>query len=91
MDSGWGDPHRELAEKSGGRFVDKTHFVAAGGQVRSMLSWLGYMKHGEPQARAMGLKMPPPNLQPDFEEQAKTFVDGLVDGALQPVAAGAEE
>ena len=39
----------------------------------------------------MGLKMPPPNLQPDFEEQAKTFVDGLVDGALQPVAAGAEE
>ena len=56
-----------------------------------MLSWLGYMKHGEPQARAMGLKMPPPNLQPDFEEQAKTFVDGLVDGALQPVAAGAEE
>ena len=64
---------------------------AAGGQVKSTLPLLGYMKHGEPQARAMGLKMPPPNLQPDFEEQAKTFVDGLVDGALQPVAAGAEE
>ena len=82
---------RKLGEKNGGRFTDKTHFVAAGGQVKSMLSWLGYMKHGEPQERVMGLKMPPPNLQPDFEEQAKTFVDGLVDGVLQPVAAGAEE
>ena len=78
---------RKLAEKNGGRFTDKTHFVAAGGQVKSMLSWLGYMKHGEPQKRVMGLKMPPPNLKPDFEEQAKTFVDGLVDGALQPVGA----
>ena len=35
----------------------------------------------------MGLKMPPPNLQPDFEEQAKTFVAGLVESVLQPVAA----
>ena len=25
--------------------------VVAGGQVKSMLSWLGYMKHGEPQER----------------------------------------
>jgi menaquinone-dependent protoporphyrinogen IX oxidase len=32
---------RKLAEKNGGRFTDKTHFVAAGGQVKSMLSWLG--------------------------------------------------
>ena len=55
-----------------------------------MLSWLGYMKHGEPQERVMGLKMPPPNLKPDFEEQATAFVDGLVDGVLrQPVGAGA--
>ena len=78
---------RKLAEKDGGRFTDKTHFVVAGGQVKSMLSWLGYMKHGEPQERVMGLKMPPPNLQPDYEEQAKTFVDGLVDRVLQPGAA----
>ena len=53
-----------------------------------MLSWLGYMKHGEPQEHAIGLKMPAPNLKPDFEEQAKTFAGGLVDRALQPVAAG---
>ena len=79
---------RKLGEKNGGRFTDKTHFVAAGGQVKSMLSWLGYMKHGEPQERVMGLKLPTPNLQPDFEKQAKTFADGLVDRVLQPVAAG---
>ena len=47
-------------------------------------SWLGYMKHGEPQERVMGLKMPPPNLKPDFEEQAQAFVDGLVDTVLRP-------
>jgi hypothetical protein len=81
---------KKLAEKAGGRFVDKTHFVCAGGQVKSMLSWLGYMKHGKPQERVMGLKMPPPNLKPDFEEQARGFVDGLVDTVLrQPVTASA--
>ena len=79
---------RKLAEKSGGTFIDKTHFVVAGGQVKSMLSWLGYMKHGEAQSRVFLLKMPPPNLKPDFEKQATAFVDGLVDGVLrQPVAA----
>ena len=77
---------RKLAEQDGGRFTDKTHFVVAGGQVKSMLSWLGYMKHGEAQERVLGLKMPPPNLQPDFEQQAKTFADGLVDKVLQPAA-----
>ena len=82
---------QKRGENNGGRFIDKTHFVAAGGQVKSMLSWLGYMKHGEPQKRAMGLKMPPPNLRPDFEEQAKTFADGLVDSVLQPAATTARE
>jgi hypothetical protein len=82
---------RKLAEKNGGRFVDDTHFVAAGGQVKSMLSWLGYMKHGAPQEHVMGLKMPAPNLKPDFEEQAKAFADGLLDRVLPPLAAGTEE
>ena len=83
---------KKLAEKAGGRFVDKTHFVVAGGQVKSMLSWLGYMKHGEPQERVMGLKMPLPNLKPDYEEQARGFVERVVGEVLpesQP-AAGAE-
>src|SRR3954468_1159237 len=79
---------RKLGEKNGGRFTDKTHFVAAGGQVKSMLSWLGYMKHGAAQKSIWGLKMPPPNLQPDFEQQAKAFAGGLADAVLQqPVAA----
>ena len=82
---------KKLAEKVGGRFIDKTHFVVAGGQVKSMLSWLGYMKHGEPQERMFLLKMPPPNLKPDYEEQAREFVDRVVGSALdQPAAAGSE-
>ena len=82
---------RKLAEKDGGRFIDKTHFVVAGGQVKSMLSWLGYMKHGEPQARVFGLSMPPPNLKPDFEDQARSFVDRIVDEVLhQPTLASVE-
>ena len=74
---------KELGEKPEGGSIDKTHFVVAGGQVKSMLSWLGYMKHGVPQERVMGLKMPPPNLKPDYEEQARGFVDGLVDSVLE--------
>ena len=69
--------------------VDETHFVCAGGQVKSMLAWLGYMKHGEPQERVIGLKMYPPNLKPDFEEQARRFVDGVLDRVVgAPDAAG---
>ena len=82
---------KKLGEKNGGRWIAKTHFVVAGGQVKSMLSWLGYMKHGEPQERVMGLKMPSPYLKPDFEEQARSFIDGLVDDVFdQPVTANAE-
>ena len=73
---------RKLGERNGGRWIDETHFVVAGGQVKSMLSWLGYMKHGEPQARVAGLKMPPPNLKPDFEEQAREFVNRVVDAVF---------
>ena len=82
---------KKLAEKNGGRWIDKTHFVVAGGQVKSMLSWLGYMKHGKPQERVMGLKMPAPNLKPDYEEQARSFIDGVADRALgQAVASDAQ-
>lgn len=73
---------RKLGEANGGAWMGETHFVAAGGQVKSMLSWLGYMKHGEAQERVMGLKMPAPNLRPDFRDQARQFIDGLADRAL---------
>jgi flavodoxin len=83
---------KKLGERNGGRWIDKTHFVSAGGQVKSMLAWLGYMKHGEPQERVFGLKMYPPNLKPDYEEQARTFVDGVYDQVFgqQPAAETAE-
>ena len=73
---------KRLAEGNGATWVDDTHFVVAGGQVKSMLSWLGYMKHGEPQEHVFGMKMPPPNLKPDFHEQAQRFVDSVADRAL---------
>ena len=82
---------RKLGEKNGGRWIAKTHFVSAGGQVKSMLGWLGYMKHGEPQERVFGLKMYPPNLKADFEEQATLFVDSIVDTELlRPVPSSAD-
>jgi hypothetical protein len=55
-----------------------------------MLSWLGYMKHGQPQQRVMGLKMPAPNLQPGFEKQARAFADGVADQVFGPAAAVAK-
>jgi len=79
---------RKLGEENGGRFTSKTHFVAAGGQVKSMLSWLGYMKRGEPRESVMGVQMPAPNLQPDFTAQARAFADALVDRVLRPATSG---
>ena len=73
---------RKLGEANGGNLVGETHFVVAGGQVKSMLSWLAYMKHGEPRARVLGMKMPPPNLKPDFGLQARSFVDEVLDNRV---------
>ena len=81
---------KTLGEKAGGRWVDKTYFVSAGGQVKSMLAWLGYMKHGEPQKRVFLLTMYQPNLNVGFEEQAQTFVDGLADQVFGPADAAAD-
>ncbi len=82
---------KKLGEENGGKWIDKTHFVCAGGQVKSMLAWLGYMKHGEPQARVLGLKMYPPNLKPDFQEQAQSFVDSVLDRIDAGTVAAARE
>jgi hypothetical protein len=82
---------KKLGEANGGEWQGETHFLAEGGQVKSMLSWLAYMKHGEAQARAFGLKMPSPNLKPDFETQAKSFIEELGDRVFgRPQLAGVE-
>jgi menaquinone-dependent protoporphyrinogen IX oxidase len=83
---------RQLGEGNGGRWLGETHFLAEGGQVKSMLSWLGYMKHGEPQERVFGMKMPPPNLKPDFEQQARTFIDRIaIKSTEHPVGAASTD
>jgi menaquinone-dependent protoporphyrinogen IX oxidase len=79
---------RKLGEGNGGRWLGETHFTADGGQVTSMLSWLAYMKRGEPRERILGVKMPKPNLKPDFEQQARDFVTRIAaQTAERPVVA----
>jgi len=80
---------RTLGEENGGRWVDETHFVAFGNQVTSMLSWLAYMKSGQPAARVFGVKVPPPNLRPDFEQQVRGFVDKIADQVVAERATAA--
>lgn len=70
---------RELGEKSGGRFVDDTHFVSDGNQVMSMWSWLVFMRHNVEKRRWFGVPMPKPNLRDAYAEQATNFITGVAD------------
>jgi menaquinone-dependent protoporphyrinogen IX oxidase len=80
---------RTLGERNGGRWVGETHLVAAGNQVMSMLSWLAFMFFGGPRGHFLGIPLPKPNLKPDYEEQTRSFVDGVVDQVFgQPADAG---
>lgn len=72
---------RKLGEGNGGKFLGETHFTAAGGQITSMLSWLAYMKRGEPRERILGVRMPAPNLKLDFDQQARSFIERVIDRA----------
>lgn len=78
---------KRLGEKAGGHYVDNTHFVVAGGQVKSMVAWLAYMKHGVPQERALGMSLPPSNLQPSYDRQAREFVQSLSGRASEGASA----
>ena len=75
---------RELGEKSGGQFVDDTHFVADGNQVMSMWSWLVFMRHDVEKRRWFGVPLPKPNLKVGFEEQATSFINGVADKVFTP-------
>jgi hypothetical protein len=79
---------RELGEKSGDKFIDTTHFVADGNQVTSMWSWLAYMRHNAGKKRSLGVRLPKPNLQVGFEEQATSFINGLADKVFTESAPG---
>jgi flavodoxin len=77
---------KRFARADGGIWIDQTHFVAAGNQVQSMLSWLGYMSGFTYFDRA--LRLPPTNLQPDFEAHARQFAERLADHAFGTSASG---
>ena len=79
---------RELGEKSGGKFIDATHFVADGNQVMSMWSWLAFMRHNTEKKRSLGVRLPKPNLQVGFEKQATSFINGVADKVFTESAAG---
>jgi menaquinone-dependent protoporphyrinogen IX oxidase len=77
---------KKLATKQGGKYIDNIHFVYEGGQVRSLLSLLSYFGKGENVPRYLGVKIPPTNLQPEYEEATRRFAEGLASG----LARGAE-
>ena len=76
---------KKLATAKGGWFVDGTRFQFAGGQIRSFLALISYFGTGEMRERYLGVKIPPTNLQPDFDNEARRFATQLADG-LAPAA-----
>ncbi len=68
---------RRLGTKSGGSYLDGTHFAAQGGQIKSLLSLISYLGNGENRPRYLGVKIPPANLQPDYESEASAFAHAL--------------
>jgi menaquinone-dependent protoporphyrinogen IX oxidase len=71
---------KKLGIKRGGEYVDGVHFSFAGGQVRSLLALLSYFGKGENRERYLGVRIPPSNLQPGYQEQARAFANELADG-----------
>src|SRR4051794_4558001 len=68
-----------LATEHGADYLDSTHFVFAGRQIRSFLSLVSYLGTGEYRPRYLGVKIPPSNLQPDSVDAARTFAGRLLD------------
>src|SRR4051795_5476155 len=70
---------RKLGSNHGGSYVDGVHFTFAGGQVRSLVALVSYLRTGRMRARLFGVKIPPTNLQPEHIEAARLFAHGLTD------------
>ncbi len=71
---------RRLGEAQGGEYVGGTHWAFAGGQIKSLLSLLSYLGHGENRDRYLGVGIPPTNLQADDLAGARAFASGLAAG-----------
>ena len=82
---------RSSPRRTAGGSIDKTHFVAAGGQVKSMLSWLGLREARGEAAACLRAEDAAAEHQARLQEQARSFVDGVVDEVLeQRASAGGE-
>ena len=71
---------RRLGGDAGGVWQDGAHFTFAGGQLRSFLALVSYLASGETRKRHLGVRIPPSNLRPVFEEQARSFARRLAEG-----------
>ena len=79
---------RKLGTSQGGEYLDGIRFTYEGGQIRSLLSLLSYFGKGEMRERSLGIKIPPTNLKPDFDNLAHSFANELADKLGQPQQAG---
>src|SRR3954468_909478 len=70
---------KKLGTRQGGHYIGGTHFAFAGGQVRSLLALLSYFGAGESRDRYLGVKIPPTNLKPGYEQPARAFANELAD------------
>jgi hypothetical protein len=70
---------RRLGTAHGGVYADGIHFRYQGGQICSLLSYLG---SGEDRKRYFGVKIPPTNVQDYHLEAARKFAGGLANRLL---------
>src|SRR5207247_319146 len=70
---------RKLGTRQGGEYLDGIRFTYEGGQIRSLLSLLSYFGKGDMRERSLGIKIPPTNLKPDFDDPAHAFANELAD------------
>jgi len=70
---------KKLGTAQGGKYVDGIRFTYEGGQIRSLLALLSYFGKGEMRDRALGIKIPPTNLKPDFGDKAQALANTLAD------------
>jgi len=64
---------QRLTTERGAAWLDRTHFVFAGDQVHSFLSLVSYLGTGENRERYLGVKIPPSNLKPNSDNEARAF------------------
>jgi menaquinone-dependent protoporphyrinogen IX oxidase len=78
----------KLGTAKGGSYVEGAHWSFAGGQIKSLLSLLSYLGHGENRERYLGVKIPVTNLQAGDLEEARTFATNLADRLVTLAPAG---